>query len=257
MITRRTWRATYRSGRAALVLALTVLTVGAMVSCSDSKDEFSYLRIQVDGQPTLAIAKNDILIRGIVMYFHGLNQDEFSMSTGYRDLTKDLVDAGFVVVSSKANGNDYANPRTIHAYQQLASMAMQHYSIANIYFLAESVGAVPAMNLLAANYSALRAMAAIDPVLEMPPPAVTADGAGLQPPMPVQNPMDIAPDALSGQHIRLYLSAGQSSARNHVTAFKDRFGAAAGIDVVDCPDPRMCPPSHDLLDWFVAMETRR
>jgi hypothetical protein len=244
-------------------MSATIAVAVAAAACSSQNSEFEYLRIQVDGQPTLAISKNGIMIRGIVVYFHGVDQDEFSLSSDppHKDMTKSLVDAGFAVVSSKAGGNAFSDAATVHNYRELGSMAMQHYGIEDIYFLAESLGAVPAFNLLAGDYTPVRGIAAINPVVNISSAADAWPALAEQPSdtsAAVINPMDLAPPLLQGKNIRFYVSKDDSVVQpsDNAVAFQDRFDSVAKISVVQCSGPHgdgSCLQGGNLTRWFTQL----
>jgi len=253
------------AGRLAAVFTLTVV---APAACADEQSKFDYLRIQVDGQPTLAISKHDVLTRGIVVLFHGQDEDEYVLTadTVHTAMTQKLVDAGFAVVASHAGGNAFTAVATVRNYRELASVAMQHYRIENIYFLAVSTGAVAAVNLLAAGYTPVRGMAAISPVLDVHhtagwpasfatgyPPAGAAESA---------NPVDLPAGTLAGTNMRFYVVDTDPVARTDVNAaaFEHKFGAVANISVVGCAgghaDPS-CYQPDDVIRWFTKLDQRR
>jgi hypothetical protein len=247
----------------ALVLAL-ILSI--TTSCSRQDSGFDYLRIQVDGQSTLAVMKKDIMIRGIVVYFHGIDQDEFAVTLdgARKALTYKLVNAGFAVVSSHAGGNAFNDSATLENYRQLGSMAMQHFQIQNIYFLAESLGAIPAINLFVSDYTPVRGFAAINPALdfasatsEWPAFAATYPPAETQ----VRNPMSFPFSALRGKNIRFYASPGDSLVRAdaNALAFQNRYQSVADISVVKCAGQNgdaSCMQSDDIVKWFTQLDRR-
>lgn len=243
-----------------LIFALVMI---AVVSCTSQNAAFDYLRLQVDGQPTLAITKKDVFIRGVVVYFHGVDEDEFALTSddARRKLTEALVDAGFAVVASRAGGNAFADPATLQNYRELGSMAMQHYRIENVYFLAESMGSIPAVNLLASSLTPVRGLAAIRPALEL-----TGDTqawpsrAEQQPPIQsvVVDPMAMPAESLMGRNMRLYVSSDDSSSESpqNALAFKDRFESSANISVVTCSggaSDASCVQGDDIIKWFTQL----
>jgi pimeloyl-ACP methyl ester carboxylesterase len=244
----------------AIVMVLTA-------SCTTNDDPgFEYLRLQVDGQSTLAITKNDVLIRGIVVFFHGLNQNEFSLTSDqpHKTVTEKLLNAGFAVVASSAGGNAFGDPATLRNYRELGSMAREHYRIENIYFLAESIGAIPAVNLLASDYTSVRGFAAISPALNFDSatpewPALAAKSPG-GPPEPV-NPMNLPLDAMKGKSIRFYISPQDTLVRpaDNALAFQQHYGPVANISTVNCSgghgDPS-CLKGDDLVKWFAQLDQR-
>lgn len=248
-----------------LVVLLTVAFVGSLTACAPAESEFDYLRIQVDGQPTLAVTRKDTRIRGIILYFHGLDQDEFAMTSGSRQaMTAALVDAGFAVMSSKAGGNAFSSDRTIQNYRELGSMARQHFQIDNIYFLADSLGAIPAVNLFASSFGQVGGLAAINPVLSFASarsqvPAFAAEQQLGSPSM--QDPMSLPPKTFAGKSVRFYVSPQDSLAPsdNNATEFENRFASTAQISIVPCTgthDDVSCAQGDDLAKWFTKLDAK-
>jgi pimeloyl-ACP methyl ester carboxylesterase len=249
--------------------ALVVVLVAVMTACSPAKKEqFDYLRVTVDGQQTLGISKPDSIIRGVVVYFHGPDADEFALTADQerQDMTGALVNAGFAVVSSYASGNAFGNEQVRRNYQELANMATSHYKVENLFFLAESMGTITALNLLSAyDTKRIRGLAAINPatdlqrapapylqyVAESYPDGGAAAGA---------NPMNFPPDTFAGNNIRFYVDSvdGAAIPAANARAFTERFGADSDISIVDCggADGASCVQGDDLLKWFSTLERR-
>jgi pimeloyl-ACP methyl ester carboxylesterase len=249
-----------------------VLAVAAMSlsSCAtQTAESFDYMRVTVDGQQTLGVSKKDTRLRGVVIFFHGPDGDEFSITSdeAHKTVTETLVNAGFAVVASQASGNAFGNPQSQQNYRELASMSLGHYHVDNVFFLAESMGTVAAMNILAepGTYR-IRGLAAINPVLDLanvPAPYVPLvansypDSTSLE----LSSPIRFLPDAFADRRIRFYVSSDDALAqtRSNVAAFQQRFGGTTDISVVGCEhgvgDPS-CLQGDDILKWFTALEKR-
>jgi hypothetical protein len=255
------------AARAVALAALLVLLVNLVTSCSTKTTEFDYLRIQVDGEPVLAVSKRDVLVHGIVVFFHGVDQDEFTVTNDplFGGLTSALIEAGYAIVSSRAGGNDFTNPARVNNYRQLASVAMQHYKIQNIFLLADSMGAIPAVSLMASDYTPIRGLAAINPALDVA--SATPQWPTFHeeyPPNPIEqslNPLALPVDDLARTNMRFYVSKGDAvvSPTANAQAFKGKFGQVADISIVDCSgghsDPSCVQPT-DVIKWFTAMDAR-
>ncbi|WP_146221064.1 CapA family protein [Mycolicibacterium moriokaense] len=249
-----------------VLAASLVVAVASLTACARDESEFTYLRIQVDGQPTLAITRKDARIRGIVVYFHGIDGNEFSMTSdsSQREMTRDLVDAGFAVVSSFAGGNAFGDQQTVQNYRELGSMAHEHYQIDNVYFLADGLGAIPAINLFASGHAPMRGLAAINPVLNLTTarthvPALSVNEPSA--PSEIGDPMALDPEALQGKDIRFYVSPQDSDApsADNATLFERRFGGTAKISVVGCSGAHRdasCVQGEDLARWFTQLDAR-
>jgi hypothetical protein len=257
------------SGRQVIIAfaSLLVLLVNLVTSCSTKTAEFDYLRIQVDGESVLAVSKRDVLVHGIVVFFHGVDQDEFTVTNDplYGGLTEELIEAGFAIVSSRAGGNDFTNPARVNNYRQLASVAMQHYRIQNVFLLADSMGAIPAVGLMASDYTPIRGLAAINPALDVA--SATPQWPTFReeyPPNPVEqslNPLALPVEDLARANMRFYVTKGDTVVNStaNAQAFKGKFGQVADISIVDCSgghsDPSCVQPT-DVIKWFTAMDAR-
>ena len=265
-------RALHRSRRTPAVLSIVARLVAAVIlaaatsaGCADDRAKFDYLRIQVDGQPTLSITKSDVLVRGIVVFFHGQDEDEFvlTVDAARKAMTERLVNAGFAVVASRAGGNSFTTAAAVSNYRELASVAMQHYRISNVYLLAESTGAIAAANLLAAGAAPVRGMAAISPVLDVRNTTGWPTSFTVNPPPTPQaaNPIDLPVTSFAGRSLRFYVDDADPVAQtaSNAAAFENKFRSAAAISVVSCSgghaDPS-CYQPDDVVKWFTSLDDR-
>jgi len=251
---------------AGVIVAIVVFVSG----CSGGDAEnFEYLRVTVDGQQTLGISKKGGAIRGVVVYFHGPDADEFAVTydNPHKKLTERLVNANFAVVSSKASGNAFGNPQSQENYRQLANMAVEHYRVENVFFLAESMGAIAALNLMAATEtSRIRGLAAINPTTDLANAStsyapVIAESFPDRPTLELTNPMAFPPEAFTDKQMRFYVSNDDAviPAAADALAFQKRYGATAKLSLVGCDggfgDPS-CLQGDDVLRWFTTLEVR-
>lgn len=251
-----------RSLRITLAVVFAVV-ITAITSCSHQPANYQYLRVYVDGQSTLGISYWREP-RGLVIFFHGLDTDEYVLRDKvHKRLTDQLVDAGFAVVASKAGGNAYGNAASQHNYRELGRVAVKHYQVEDVYLLAESMGTVAAVNLLASSETfRIRGLAAISPVLDLnsAPPGHQADIAKRYRDESLEsvNPMKLPLDSLRGKNMRFYVSHDDSLAatEEHAAAFQTRFGSAAKISTVPCKggelDPS-CIQGTDIVRWFTSL----
>jgi pimeloyl-ACP methyl ester carboxylesterase len=254
--------------RTALAIVLSIV-VTALASCSSRAPErYDYFRVTVDGQETLGISAQNALVRGVVVFFHGMGGDEFAMTSddAHKSMTSKLVDAGFAVVSSSAGGDAFGDPASQQNYLYLGGEAAQHYHTDNIFFLAESMGAVAAINLLTSLQTLrFRGLAAINPVLDLaevaPQYKSTVAEKYQNQSMASVNPMDVSPDAIKDKKLKFYVSSDDSlvPADANALAFQKRFGLAADISIVKCfgrhGDPS-CFQGDDIVKWFTSLERR-
>lgn len=248
--------------------ALLAPIVIALASCSPQPPtELDYMRVSVDGQPTLGIVSRDVTPRGVVIFFHGLDNQEYSLIADepHKKLTDKLVNAGFAVIASKAGGNAYGNPASQRNYRELARQAVEHYRVENVFLLAESMGAIAAANLLASgDPPKVLGLAAISPVLNLAnPPSEHQEAVELSfPDQSVEsvNPINLPAQEFQGKRMRIYASPEDSLVTSDVNAlaFQARFGDVADISVVSCTGPHgdpSCIQPDDIAKWFTQLES--
>jgi pimeloyl-ACP methyl ester carboxylesterase len=255
------------NSRVAVALLLTVVIAAVACSSTQEKSRFDYFRVTLDGQQVLGISANDVLTRAVVVYFHGLGGNEFSISdAAHNGMTTALVNAGFAVVSSAAGGDAFGNAASQHNYVILGGAAAEHYGTENIFFIAESMGAIAAANLLATKLTQrVRGFAAINPMLDLaavaPQYQSTVVESYSEQSIKESNPMNMPVEAFQNKKMRFYVSRDdpQVPADANAFAFKERFGSAADISVVECSGStidRSCYQGADLVKWFAEMEKR-
>lgn len=246
----------------------TVLVVTSVAACSPQPPtDLDYMRVLVDGQPTLGIVRRDATPRAVVVFFHGLDNQESSLIADepHKELTDKLVNAGFAVVASKAGGNAYGNPASQRNYRELAKQAVEHYRVENVFLLAESMGAIAAANLLASgDPPKVLGLAAISPVLNLAdPPSEHREAIASS--FPAESIEEVDPISLparefQGKKMRIYATPEDSLVLTDVNAlaFQARFGSVADISTVSCTGPhldRSCIQGDDIVKWFTQLET--
>ncbi len=158
-------------------------------------------------------------------------------------------------------GNSFGNPESRRDYLELARVARAQYNVYTVHLLAESMGAVAAVNILAENHDppAVQGLVAISPALDLTsaPQQYEFALAAAYPEntMAQSNPVDLPPEALAGKRMRFYASDGDSlvSTARNADAFRNRFQSVADISVVSCTgghlDPS-CMQPEDIAKWF-------
>jgi pimeloyl-ACP methyl ester carboxylesterase len=241
-----------------------------IVACTPQEvNKFDYLRITIDGQQTLGISRKDMLVRAVVVFFHGMDGNEFSVTSDsvHTDLTTTLVQAGFAVISSNAGGNAWGNLSSQKNYLYAGGAAAAHYSTENIFFVAESMGAIAAANLLAQGFSPrVKGFAAINPVFDMAS-ASPQYKQGIDSMYPNQsyggvNPISLPTGAFKGINMRFYVNPDDAVVKpdTNALAFQNRFGSEADLSVVKCsggPNDPSCFQGNDIVKWFSALEKGR
>jgi pimeloyl-ACP methyl ester carboxylesterase len=250
------------------LLAVLFVMVTSCSSTDAAVEKYDYFRITVDGQQTLGVSGKDKIVRGVVIFFHGLDGDEFSVSSERvrRDFTAQLVDAGFAVVSSAAGGNAFGNPSSRQNYLYLGGEAANHYHTENFFLVAESMGALAAVNLMASLQSLrFRGLAAINPILDISTVPTQykseVDRAYPNGSFEDSNPINLPLDRLRDTKMRFYVSEADSlvPVAQNALAFKARFGYVSNISVVKCvggTGGESCFQGQDVVKWFTEVEKR-
>jgi pimeloyl-ACP methyl ester carboxylesterase len=256
--------------RTALTVVLAV-AVAVVAACSDQtrtreSSPYEYFRVTVDGQETLGVSEKEVMVRGVVLFFHGMDTNEFAPTSDnlHKGFTAQLVNANFAVVSTNAGGNAFGDSASQQNYLYLAATAAQHYKTENVFFVAESMGAVAAVNLLTSIQThRFRGLAAINPVLDLaslaPPYASIIAQVYANESMDSVNPMKLPPSAVEGKKLRFYVSRDDRvvPADANALAFRERFGHVADISIVDCSGPHgdpSCFQGSDIVKWFTELE---
>lgn len=252
--------------RSVLVVFL-AFALPAAVSCSRPEiTKFEYFRITVDGQPTLGISAKDAMVRAVVIFFHGMGTSDFTMTSdqAHSDLTAALVDAGFAVFSSAAGGDAWGNPASQHNYLYIGGIAAEHYGTANVFFVAETMGALAATNFLAQGFSPrVKGFAAINPVFDiesMPAkykPSINASYPNQS--LAAASPINFPLDSFNNAKMMFFVSpdATEVPAGPNADAFTNKFGPHSNITTVPCAgeigDPS-CFQGDAIVKWFSQLE---
>lgn len=254
-----------------VAIVLLVLATFVSTSCSarPQPDRFDYLRLTVDGQPTLAVSKKETVIRGVVIYFHGLDGSEFDItsSPARQAVTESLVDAGFALISSYASGNAIGPEKAQRNYRELANMGAEYYRAENVYFIADSIGAVPALNMMRYYTTArIRGLVAVNPLIDLtaasPATApVVSESFPSRTALEAANPIGFPADAFKGKDIRFYVSESDPAVppEANAKAFLQRFGGSADVSLERCevsPQEPSCLDATEILKWFADLERR-
>lgn len=241
-----------------------------IAGCSSASAELVFVRTTVDGQNVLEAYKTQTRIRAVVVFFHGLDRDAniLDLDQPHRDLVRTLTDAGYAVVASDAGGNAFGNPSSQRNYAALIRDSGKRYRTNETYFLAESMGTVAAMNLMAKGVDqgteqgtdvSVRGLAAINPLLNLehvPPTyrsAVQASYAGSA--AATQSPLALPLSAMVGRYVRFYVTPADSvvPTDGNALAFQRRFGGVANVSTAPCSGDHLdpsCIQGSDVVSWF-------
>lgn len=245
---------------------IVIVTVVAAVGCA--RQELQYTRVTLDGQDAVGVARSGVPLRGVVLFFHGLDRDEkvLDFDEPHRELTATLADAGYAVVAGSAGGNVWGNAASQRMYAELAMQALQHYQADKLFFLTESMGTVAAMNLVAKNKDLnATGVVAINPLLNLnalpPKYFAQAEDANEGASIPSVDPLDLPLQSMGGKRFRFYVTPDDQlvSTPQNANAFEKRFGSVADISIVKCTGQHMdpsCIQGKDIVEWFSSLDPR-
>ncbi|WP_369130482.1 alpha/beta hydrolase [Modestobacter roseus] len=216
----------------------------------------------VDGEPATAVVPPGTP-RGLVLYLHGLNGDHTALANGDQaGVVERLVDDGYVVAAADAHRNAFGNEASQQSYVTLAQELTDRYGTPRTFLIAESMGAVAGLKLVAADaIPDLAGAALISPLTDL---AVTV-GSEFEPqvrqayggelPIGAENPADLPAEEFAGEHLRFYLAADDDfvvSAQN-ADPLIARLEGVAEVSVVGCQGGHVdasCFQPDDLATWF-------
>ena len=251
----------------ALVGILSLITCSAGCRQAPHSDELPPISIQksvVDGPGTVGLVAAGQPVKGVVVYFHGM--DETATTTQSDAKHKSVVDAllrsGYAVVSADAAGNAFGNPASRAAYQSLIRAAQVKYQAPVQFFLATSMGALPALALLRnPEGRQIKGMVGISPLMGIPPEGrdinfIRAAWGGTVP--TEADPLSWLPAAFAGKHFELFYSDGDTVVppKASAPAFIGRFGAVADVRVVTCTGNHVAPDcfrAGDVAAWMGSL----
>lgn len=122
---------------------------------------------EVGGNPAVILTPHEPT-KGIVLYAHGNNQTERAVLSGpnVAPLTAELLDAGYIVAASLAEGNAWGNPASLEAYEALVTEVREDSAVDDLYLLGESMGGLPSLQL-ASSLPGVKAWAGFYPVCDV------------------------------------------------------------------------------------------
>jgi alpha-beta hydrolase superfamily lysophospholipase len=192
-------------------------------------------------------------VKGLVVYFHGMDQnaDVIRESSKHKSLFEPLLRDGYAVVSADARLNAFGNPESREDYRKLIAAAQTKYNVRLSFFVAESMGALPALALLTEDTDRrVRGMVGITPLMGIPPDMRTVNfvayaWGGKVPER--ADPMSWPPEVLAGRVFRLYAADGDDVIPAGATAqaFAARFGSAATVETIKCQGGHVDPSCYD------------
>jgi hypothetical protein len=254
-------------GWSALAAAITTLLVLGSVSACDRADEHAQFTIDaaaVSGPDTLGLSAAGEPIKAVVVYFHGMDQkaDVTQSDVKHKSFVQALLRAGYAVVSADASRNAFGNPVSRQQYRDLVRAAEQKYRAPATFYVAESMGALPALALLSEDHGhTIRGMIGISPLMGLPPRGASihfvADAWGGSLP-PEADPLAWPAAAFANRNFELYASADDHVVPADASAreFANRFGAVADVRVTSCSGGHVagdCFRGDDVVAWMTSL----
>ncbi|MFW3172994.1 serine aminopeptidase domain-containing protein [Geodermatophilus sp. CPCC 206100] len=230
-----------------------------------AEPEFS--EFTVDGQDAVAIAPGEGDPEGLVVFLHGLDDDAGALGEEEKrvDMVGDLVAQGYVVAGSDGNFNAWGNEASQQGYVDLAAELAERYGTTDTYLVAESMGGVAGLQLLADDrIPDVRGMALISPLVDLDVVRDTPQEAQVLQaydgvfPTDAQNPALRPAEDWAGTSMRFYLATEDEVVDNTENAepFVERVEDVADVSVVVCEGEHVAPScfqGEDLAEWFAAL----
>jgi pimeloyl-ACP methyl ester carboxylesterase len=261
-------------GRRRAGVAIGLAAIVGLAGCSGSAAESpetvgpteaaeTVLELEIGGQKALAFVPPQDLA-GLVIYAHGVGDDHDVLSLDDKrvEIVDRLLADGYVVAASDAHFDAFGNAASQQDYVALAEELTQRYGTSRTFLIAESMGGVAALQLLASDrIPDLLGVAAISPLVDprvlegtdLEEPVLAAYGGEF--PTGTDNPAQLPADAYEGANLRFYLAAEDTVTVSAVNAdpLAERLRDVANVSVVDCDGEHVdssCFQPDDLADWF-------
>ena len=216
----------------------------SIVGCTHHDTDYSLTLddIAVGGSGTAGLSVAGRPVKGIAVYFHGADQNARFIrdSEKHRNVFDALLRDGLAVVAADAHGNAFGNPESREDYRRLIAAARARYGIVPLFFIAESMGALAALALISEDKQHdVKGMIGISPLMGLPPELRSVSfikGPWHRDVPDAGDPLTWSPEAFAGRSFRLYASQDDTviPADASATAFANRFGSVASVDVVPC-----------------------
>jgi hypothetical protein len=246
-------------------VGILMLVIGS-VACAQPQ-QHTPLKIEesaVGGPGTLGLAVAGQQAKGVVVYFHGMDQkaDATQSDLKHKSFVLALLRAGYAIVSADAGGNAFGNLASRGAYRELLRSAEVKYRAPATFFVAESMGALPALALLSEpEGKKIKGMIGISPLMGIPPDGRSIDfiayaWGGTVP--PEADPLSWQPEVFAGQNFDLFYSDTDAVVPPEASAyaFRDRFGSVANVRVTDCTGGHVagdCFRGDDVATWMASL----
>jgi predicted alpha/beta hydrolase family esterase len=246
-----------------VAVPVVLLLLASLAGCS-AKYGMPIDSTEVDGIGTLGISVTGQQIKGLVIYFHGSDQDAHVIEDDrkHTDLFDPALRAGYAVVAANAQGNAFGNPASLEDYRRLIAAAQRKYIAGPIFFVAESMGAIAALSLIKEDMGRqVKGMVGVSPLMGLPDEVrqvnfVAGPWAGHVP--ETADPLTWAPHLFEGRNFLLYASSEDKvvPANASAQAFADKFGSVAKIKIVDCAGGHVasaCYQGVEVYEWMTGL----
>lgn len=248
-----------RAGAVLMAALLVMLT--SVTGCTD--------RLPLEstdlGMPgAVVLTASDRPVAGVIVYFHGSDQTATVIKEDAKHAAffEPLLRAGYAVAATDADGNAFGNPASREAYRTLVRATRTKYGAGPVFFVAESMGALAALALIAEDHRGdVRGMVGISPLMGLPVQARAVPyiaGAWGGPVPAAADPLSWPPESFADRHFRLYFSRDDRviPADASAAAFAARFGTVADVQLVDCLGDHVdksCYQGEDALAWMSGL----
>lgn len=245
-------------------IAISLLAVTIAGCATDEPPQLQITSAEISGPGTLGLWVATKPVTGLVVYFHGMDQDSEVLRADdkHQVLSQALLENGFAVVSATADGNAFGNPASQTDYRELITAARAKFATDQVFFFAESMGGLPALMLMNdPQAGSVKAMAAVSPVMGLPVGPRSLDYVagpwGGEVP-PDADPMSWPVEHFAGDRFRLYLPDDDGLVPPGATGedFKNRFGPAANVELERCEGGHVSEKCFDgsaVVDWFKSV----
>lgn len=254
--------------RGAVVCMILVLALGyALVGCRAHDTDYSLNLddVAVAGPGTTGLSVIGQPVRAIAVYFHGSDQDARVIRDAekVRNVLDPLLRAGLAVVAADAGGNAYGNHASLEDYRRLIAAARAKYGNVPLYYVAESMGALAALALISEDTQhEVKGMVGISPLMGLPPEVRSVDfimNAWNGEVPESADPLTWQPEVFAGRVFRLYTSPEDEviPADASATAFAERFGSVASVEIVACEGGHAasaCYQGTDVAKWMEGLD---
>ncbi|PXW99124.1 alpha/beta hydrolase [Mycolicibacterium moriokaense] len=249
---------------ACLMLAIALCCSTAGCTHHDTDYSLELDDIEVGGPGTAGLSVVGQPVKGIVVYFHGSDQNARVIrdSERHRNLFDPLLRGGLAVVAADAGGDAYGNLASRQDYRRLIAAARAKYGQVPLFFVAESMGALAALALINEDTQRdVKAMVGITALMGLPPDIRTVsfiEGPWKGTVPSDADPLSWPPEAFAGRSFRLYASPDDKiiPPSASATAFANRLGSVATVEVVECAGGHVasaCYQGSDVATWFAGL----